>query len=344
MKNRKAGTHTVDVKERSFGRSTCFLCARRLGARNRTVEHIFPKWLQERYRLWNQKLTLINGTTILYRSLVVPCCKDCNNRHLSKIEAKMRQAVESGPVAVSRLDSIIPFLWLGKIFYGILYLETMLKADRTGKSQRKIMRKEALKQLWLHHQYLQGTRQNIEFTPSLPASVFVFGTQMPSRVEERFDFMDLHPALSIAMRMGSVGVVVSFQDGGIVKRFHQRLRMSSHFKKPLHPIQFAEMAAKICYKTFLLRSRPVYIIGGSPRGIQIAHLSGGGLSGRIVFDEWNMREYVRVFAMFAKIPFEALYFGDLQQYTFLKNPDGTFPIIHPDAVHPALLHPSAEGG
>jgi hypothetical protein len=255
----------------------------------------------------------------------------------------MRRAVETGPLAVSRLDSIIPFLWLGKIFYGILYLETILKADRASNSQRTIVHKEALKQLWLHHQYLQGTRRNIEFTPNLPASVFVFGTQVPSRTEEQFDFMDLQPALSIAIRMGSVGVVVAFQDGGMVKQFHQRLRMGSHFQKRLHPIQFAELAAMICYKALLLRSRPLYIIGESPRGIQIGHISGGGLSGRVVFEEWNMRQFVSVFAMFAKIPFDALYVDQVQHCTFLKNSDGTFPIMNPDAVHPALLQQAEQG-
>jgi hypothetical protein len=252
----------------------------------------------------------------------------------------MRRAVESGPLAVSRLDSIIPFLWLGKIFYGILYLETILKADRTSNSQRTIVHKEALKQLWLHHQYLQGTRQNIEFTPSLPASVFVFGTQVPSRTEEQFDFMDLQPARSIAIRMGSIGVVVAFQDGGIVKQFHQRLRMGSHFRQRLHPIQFAELAAMICYKALLLRSRPLYIIGESPRGIKIGHISGGGT----VFEEWDARQFVSIFAMFAKIPFDALYVDQVQQWTFLKNSDGTFPIMNPDAVHPALLQPAEQGG
>lgn len=249
----------------------------------------------------------------------------------------MRRAVESGPLAVSRLDPVIPFFWLGKIFYGILYLETMLRADRSSNSRRTIIHKEALKQLWLHHQYLQGTRRNIEFLPSLPGSVFVFGTLVPTRVEEQFDFMDLQPSLSIAIRMGNVGLVVAFQDGGIVKQFHRRLRISSHFRKRLHPIQFAEMAAQICYKAFLLRSRPLYIIGDSPRGIQIAHISGGGLSGRVIFDEWNMRQYVGIFAMFAKVPFDALYVDDVQQRTFLKNADGTWPIFNPDAIHPALL-------
>jgi hypothetical protein len=165
----------------------------------------------------------------------------------------------------------------------------------------------------------------------------VFGTQKPTRVEEQFDFSDLQPALSIAVRMGDVGVVVAFQDGGTVKQFHDRLRMGNHFRKRLHPIQFAEMAAMISYKAMLLRSRPLYIIGDSSDGIQIAHISGGGLSGRIVFEEWKTRQFVQVFALYSKVPFEALYVDEVQHWTYLKNPDGSFPIMHPNSVHPSLL-------
>ena len=82
MKGPRLAATSVVIKDRSFGRSTCFLCARRLGSKNRSDEHIFPKWLQARFDLWNERLTLINGTTIPYRSLVVPCCKICNNHHL----------------------------------------------------------------------------------------------------------------------------------------------------------------------------------------------------------------------------------------------------------------------
>src|SRR5580704_9225452 len=89
---------------RRFGKSICFLCGCRLGKRNATEEHIFPKWLQARFNLWNEQLTLLNGTTMPYRALRVPCCSTCNNEHLSQIEDKVRSAVERGPRSVNRLD------------------------------------------------------------------------------------------------------------------------------------------------------------------------------------------------------------------------------------------------
>jgi hypothetical protein len=134
------------TRKRRFGRSTCFLCSRPLRTKNRTDEHIFPKWLQNKFDLWNCNLSLINRTDIRYRQLRVPCCKDCNRVHLSKIEDKMKRAASMGPAAVTALDPIIPYLWMGKIYFGLLYLESLLPSDRRIKS-KPILPREALEEL-----------------------------------------------------------------------------------------------------------------------------------------------------------------------------------------------------
>lgn len=81
------------VLERRFGQSTCFLCGCRLTRHSRRDEHVFPKWLQKQYVLWNKTLVLLNGTTIPYRKLTVPCCKNCNSKHLEPFEKIMARAV-----------------------------------------------------------------------------------------------------------------------------------------------------------------------------------------------------------------------------------------------------------
>src|SRR5262245_43708877 len=79
-----------------FGRSTCFLCGRRLTAGNRSDEDVVPLWIQRKFDLEDQLLHLPNGTAIKYRQLKTPCCRQCNNEHLSRIETQMKQAVEGG--------------------------------------------------------------------------------------------------------------------------------------------------------------------------------------------------------------------------------------------------------
>ncbi len=62
----------------------CFLCGLALSENTRTVEHVFPQWLLADFDLHNQKINLLNGSSIRYRSLVIPCCKDCNTFWLAR--------------------------------------------------------------------------------------------------------------------------------------------------------------------------------------------------------------------------------------------------------------------
>ncbi len=63
----------------------CFLCGALMDG-SKSAEHVFPKWLQNRYDLWNQKIELLNGSLMPYRQLTIPCCEKCNNEHLSSLE------------------------------------------------------------------------------------------------------------------------------------------------------------------------------------------------------------------------------------------------------------------
>jgi hypothetical protein len=109
-----------------FGTKTCFLCGCRLTARNRSDEDVVPLWVQREFQLGDQFLHLPNDTAIRYRQLKTPCCRKCNNEHLSRIENQMKQAVEGGADAVRPLDPLVLFLWLGKVFYGLMYRDFLL--------------------------------------------------------------------------------------------------------------------------------------------------------------------------------------------------------------------------
>lgn len=54
-------------------RHRCFLCGTDLMLAGNTDEHVIPKWAQRRYDLWNQTVTLLNGTGLKYSQLTVPC-------------------------------------------------------------------------------------------------------------------------------------------------------------------------------------------------------------------------------------------------------------------------------
>lgn len=156
------------VLERKFGWSTCFLCGCRLDNKNRSDEHVFPKWLQRKYKLVDERLRLPNGTTVPYRQLTIPCCRVCNTKHLHPVEKIMSQAAVGGPRAVRALDPWYIFIWLGKMFYGILYRELFLLWDRARGNKGTITTKEILREYRMHHLFLQSVRVPMQFVGCFP--------------------------------------------------------------------------------------------------------------------------------------------------------------------------------
>ena len=50
------------INSRIYSRNRCFYCGNLLRNKN-SKEHVFPKWLQEKFNLWDQTIHLLNGTT-----------------------------------------------------------------------------------------------------------------------------------------------------------------------------------------------------------------------------------------------------------------------------------------
>jgi hypothetical protein len=314
-----------------LGPSTCFLCSAPLRSKNRSEEHVFPKWLQNRFNLWSQRLDLINLTSIPYRQLTIPCCKSCNNVHLARIEDAVQSAVESGPEKVARLPSSTMYMWLSKIFYGILYRESLLRADRRA-GIRPIVPKDALRELRLHHDFMQGIRRHLEFPLGIPGSIFIFGTTQPDRVESQFDFLDNHNNLSIALRMGSVGVVCCLQDGGLTKAFHDHLKRPYYRNNRLHPVQFREITAEVFYKSMLLECTPLYtIVEERSKMLVIARNPA-----RISFRDWDNVFFCKMLAHFRNQPFEEIYGGTVYWASSLRDEHKQFRKLDPN-VHYRFL-------
>jgi hypothetical protein len=117
------------LSSRIYSGKRCFYC-RTLLRGNRTREHVFPLWLQKRFNLANQRLTLLNGSFIPYRSLTVPCCPTCNNVHLSKLEKRVQRLLFESSITVARSDLRDIYIWANKILLGIIYAERLLPLNR----------------------------------------------------------------------------------------------------------------------------------------------------------------------------------------------------------------------
>lgn len=293
--------------EHPYNDGVCFMCATTLNDDNRTKEHVIPKWIQEKYNLWDKTLALLNGTRIKYRQLTVPCCKKCNSKY-SVLEEKVKGAVEIGADAVKELPRFLLFQWLTKIFLGILYKEIFLRSDIKNSKSEPILDCQYLeKNFSILHFWLQ-TSSKYEVEAFVPGSIFIFETVMSDNVNEQFDFLDNPQHKTLAIRLGAVGIIGDFLENGIHFEATKDSILPIFENHAYDPIQFRELASKIFYKAYLLEVNTE---------VQMDIVSDGSiqcfLKYEIVadegdtFHEWRQREYAQFLSFYLGIPFEEIF-------------------------------------
>lgn len=282
----------------SFTYNHCFLCGAQMQNR-KSVEHVFPKWLQQKYNLWSKKITLLNRTELPYRKLTIPCCKLCNTKHLSLLEGIVQKAHDKGYNSVINLDRMKLYQWVLKIFFGILFKELSLFLDRKNPEMGKIMESDVLERFKILYLFFQSVRLSVEFEDFNPYSIFIFKTHVKGD-EIDFDYYDALVFPFFTIRMGEIGIIACLQDKGIIEEM-----FSDPFKKfgniELHPIQFDELAAKIAYKLSLMNRNPKYILilPQDEKGtITVMSPPLQGLSTKPIFNEWNSKDFANVLLLF----------------------------------------------
>lgn len=117
----------------------CFMCREPIGKKQQSVEDVFPKWLMNKYKLWDTKLVIPNGSTMPYRMFRVPCCKKCNNERMSSLENKIKRAVELGYDEFIKLDKNLIAWWIAKIYYAKVLKELTIRMDLKNPDSRTII-------------------------------------------------------------------------------------------------------------------------------------------------------------------------------------------------------------
>jgi hypothetical protein len=193
---------------------TCFICAKVLTKENRTKEDVIPLWVQRKYELTNQHCRLLNKTYIPYRNLKVPCCDECNNGHLARLENIIHESLIQGLEATLKLPEGYLYQWLTKIYIGLLYRELFLPLDRKKPEDGSIATPDIfsnVKILWL---WLQLSFSNKSATRA-PGSIFLFRCFVPTEINLQFDLLDDALSDCIAIRLGEVGIVADLLDNHI---------------------------------------------------------------------------------------------------------------------------------
>lgn len=268
----------------------CFLCG---GVPDEsTREHVFPLWLLQRQGLLDERLTLLNGTSIPYRQLTIPCCPECNSEHLSRLESGMERASASGASAVRDLPEEMVFQWMAKIFIGVLWAELRFRADRAELDGGPIVPPEVLQEFAVLHGHLQSVRRPFVFHSPTPWSIFVSDMH---RFEPPldFDYCDSIFGLCFAVRFSGVGIIACLQDNSTQRDQYGHV-WAPLDGIPLHWQQWDEMWVKVVYRASLLRRTPKYVNvlpTGEDQPVQVMSLPTAGFAPESMWGQWDQEEY-----------------------------------------------------
>jgi len=314
------------ILDNVYSENSCFFCGRELTPNNNSEEHVIPKWIQKKFNLWNEKMVLLNGTSIPYKSLKVPCCKECNGEFLSSVEKQVAAAIRSGVDAVRNLNKEVLFIWLGKMFLGLHYKELSLPIDRTNPQSEMISSPEILERMKLHRLFLQSVRGEVVCNDFVPYSILVFECKAPDNPRGGWDFVDNWFGPFISVRIGNIGIISVLQDCQTLEQAWNE-NMSMYYDKILHPIQFGELESRAFYQATRFNRTPKYIIRTEENGqnceVHCPPLM--GMSCKSVYNEWNIEEYCNILAWRLGLPLKQLYYPEVNQaWTFLHDAENDF--------------------
>lgn len=224
-------------------------------------EHVLPKWLQTKFDLFDERLTLINGTFLPYRRLTVPCCADCNTGFLSKIETEVKEILQRGCIQ-SNADRLSVARWMAKILVGVLVKETTLLLDRKHSELGSIVPADFIDDFVHCQLLLQSSRKPTQFHTlhgTFPFTLYWYRIDGP---DNGFDLSTDIVGQSIAVRVGKLGFAF-INDGGL-QMIHGPRGPYSLEGATVLPNQFGELAARIHTKASLRDATHFYLTSETP--------------------------------------------------------------------------------
>ncbi|MGJ8589770.1 MAG: hypothetical protein ACSHXW_16610 [Yoonia sp.] len=281
----------------------CFLCGGQPTTGN--GEHVFPKWLQRRYDLWDRTVGLINGTSIQYRNLTIPACQHCNSLILGKAEKFVSGLSVERIANWQESDSFEVGRWMAKLLLGILLKETALQSDRADRMSPSIVSPDDMQEFYVLHLLVQSWRKNVQFNclhAAHPFTLYVYEILTDSEYED-FNFSTNIAGKSICLRLGNLGFAFA-ADGGLQHHLSSGGPFDLAFDK-LHPLQFDELCARFHYKASLRDATHFYLNSEVPDEIcfnqvrvvpnSSRHLQNGESR---IFHPWHDEDLGRFLAMY----------------------------------------------
>ncbi|MFC5270191.1 hypothetical protein [Adhaeribacter terreus] len=246
----------------TFSEHACFLCGTIVNDAEKIT--VFPGWLQKRYDLAGKNLMLLDQSTVSFGEMKIPCCPNCE-KTVANSDEKVQAATEKGLAGFQELEEKALFLWLAKIFYGILVAE--LKSERAPLIKPEHSVGENPKMLQKFQSFfmlMQALRVPVEFDDFTPASIFIVPLKQESN-EPEFNYRDDITTMMFSLQLDNVLIVANLLDNGFLRKALTPVWRKIEGQE-LYPIQAAEFAARVYYAAYLFNLVPDYFVRAQKPG------------------------------------------------------------------------------
>ncbi|KAA9346130.1 hypothetical protein [Adhaeribacter soli] len=240
----------------TFSSHACFLCGTIVSDDERIP--VFSGWLQKRYDLGQKKLQLLDQSTLTFTEMQIPCCPVCAEK-VAELDQKVEAASKTGLPGLQALEEKTLFLWLARMFYGILVTELKTEQNPLIKPEYSVGENpKMLHKFQSFFQLMQAIRVPIEFDDFTPCSIFMVELQQGEQKTE-FNYRDDLTTMMFSLQLDNVLIIANLLDNGFLKKAMTPVWREVE-GKVLHPIQAAEFSARVYYAAYIFNLTPDYFV------------------------------------------------------------------------------------
>ncbi len=318
-------------KNFDFSPQICFLTGQKLHSFKEEQISVFPEWILDRYSLRDKTFKMLEGSSLWYKDMRMPCSKDVIENAIQPLEEEIEKAFTAGYDAVKEIPEERLFQWMAKIMYGVLYQDISIE-----KRKPVVDGKEFVLPLFLQerfgklHSLLQSLVCPMDLNGSKLWSIKVFKINISKDV---FNYKDETTNLNFSLGMNDFGIVACLQDNGAVANDQQRLT-DMFSDKVLHPVQFQEFSARFIYANYLLTRYAEYTMQSTEEKMSIESAPLIGTANKPLFSYWDDDMFAQVLVIYWK-PWgiqkdDIIMFGN-SPISYLENND-TYKVVEPDSI------------
>lgn len=246
------------IKDICLG-NCCFICGKSPHERKFNNEHILPKWILRKYKLFNKKIILPNNSDFNYSKYVIPCCFECNKLMNEEFEKPIKQLLEGGyKVLTDYLKREGPwkiYVWLNIIFLKTHFKDKSLKLHLKENGESKIADFYTWEELHHIHCIARSFYTKAMLDKMVLGSFLILPAKNLDYIEP-FDYSDIYDSKTIFLRLNDIALIAVLNDSGISQQ------IISFFLEKISdcvsPLQLKEIFARLSFANLHLKNRPKF--------------------------------------------------------------------------------------